>query len=470
MYINGNNYRRSVSKAILVISCCFFSPLALSNSPAKSVILIIGDGMDDQQITIARNYLKGARGRLLLDEMPFRGVSQILTVDENSGAPIYVADSANTATSLATGETTSRGRIATSIKTDLDLVTIAELAHAHDYKIGLVTTSSVTDATPAAFITHISSRYCESPDAMIEVKKYGMKLGSCMSDLRTNGGPGSISEQLASAPIHALLGGGLKYFRPNVERGEHTVLESAIRNGYTLLDSLNSSDTVKPSDRILGLFADENLPVQLVSGSGRVAETPKKSALQKINKYLGEVTLPEPMKCKNNPAFFGTPTLKEMSALAIKHLNYDNSKGFFLMIESASIDKQAHERKPCGSIGELDQLIDALSIALEHARTHPNTLILVTSDHSHAAQIVPDTSLFSKYPIPIYTPGRLARIFTLDGSILAINYATTNFEAEEHTGANVPIFGNSVAVSQEIPVFLQQPDLFTIMARYLDLK
>ena len=59
----------------------------------KSVILIIGDGMDDHQITIARNYLVGSRGTLLLDKMPFRGVAQVLTIDEVSGLPVYVAKS-----------------------------------------------------------------------------------------------------------------------------------------------------------------------------------------------------------------------------------------------------------------------------------------------------------------------------------------------------------------------------------------
>ena len=59
---------------------------------ARNVILIVGDGMDDQQITIGRNYLAGARGRLTLDNMPLRGVVQVLTVSE-SGELVYVADS-----------------------------------------------------------------------------------------------------------------------------------------------------------------------------------------------------------------------------------------------------------------------------------------------------------------------------------------------------------------------------------------
>ena len=68
---------------------------------ASKVILIIGDGMDDQQVTMARNYLVGSRGRLMLDQLPFRGALQVQSVAENDPSrPEYVSDSASTATSL----------------------------------------------------------------------------------------------------------------------------------------------------------------------------------------------------------------------------------------------------------------------------------------------------------------------------------------------------------------------------------
>ena len=95
--------------------------VALANGP-RNVILIVGDGMDDHQITIARNYMVGASGRLILDAMPVRSVAQVLTVsNEEPGVPVYVADSANTATSLATGIVTSRGRLATTAGSDRDV-------------------------------------------------------------------------------------------------------------------------------------------------------------------------------------------------------------------------------------------------------------------------------------------------------------------------------------------------------------
>ena len=53
--------------------------------------------------------------------------------------------------------------------------------------------------------------------------------------------------------------------------------------------------------------------------------------------------------------------------------------------------------------------------------------MLVTADHSQAAQLIPYESLFAAYPIPTYSPGKLARIITPEGSHMAVNYATTNF-------------------------------------------
>ena len=147
-------------------------PVETSGAEARprNVILIIGDGMDDQQITIARNYLKGMEGELLLDGLPMRGVAQVLAyADTTSNTPVYVADSANTATSMATGEITSRGRISTSPGADQDITTIIELAEQAGYRTGLVTTSSVTDATPAAFAAHVNVKWCIVVDPDVDI-------------------------------------------------------------------------------------------------------------------------------------------------------------------------------------------------------------------------------------------------------------------------------------------------------------
>jgi alkaline phosphatase len=435
----------------------------------RQVILIIGDGMDEQQITIARNYLKGAAGQLLLDQMPLRSAVQILTTEEQeNGKPVYVADSANTATSMATGAITSTGRISTSAGTDRDFTTIGELAAAAGLRSGIVTTASVTDATPAAFATHISFRLCEDPHNMVNVRYKDIPVGDCSADLKANGGKGSIAEQLAASSLDVILGGGSDHFTPTAEGETVTVADLARRQGFQVVTNAAQLASAVPDKRLLGLFSGGTMPVRLQGESGREAEAPRPSWLNLLHPYLGSVTLPAPMTCAPNPGFNAVPTLQQMTDAALQHLSHDNDRGFFLMIESASIDKQSHERKPCGSIGEVEQLEEALASALAFAQTHPHTLVLVTADHSQAAQLVPYESLYAAFPIPIYTPGKLARIITPEGGRMAVNYATNNFKQEEHTGAAVALFGNGEALGR-IPPFIQQPQIFAIMRDYLGL-
>jgi alkaline phosphatase len=437
---------------------------------ARNVILIIGDGMDEQQITIARNYLKGATGQLELDRMPLRASVQVLTIeDQLDGRPVYVADSANTATSMASGVATSRGRISTSAGGDEDLTTIVELAAAAGYRSGIVTTSSVTDATVAAFATHINVRLCENPETMVDVSYYGISLGDCSQDLIANGGKGSISEQLANSTLNVVLGGGEKHFTPTAEGEAVSVKDVARRNGFHVVTNARELAAAAPTQKLLGLFAPDTLPVRLQGEDGREAGSPDRSLLNYLHPYLGSVKLPEPMRCEPNPLSTSVPTLQQMTDVALKHLSRNNDQGFFLMIESASIDKQSHERKPCGSIGEVEQLEEALTSALAFAEKNPHTLIMVTADHSQAAQLIPDESLFAAYSIPVFTPGKLARLITPEGSHMAINYATNNFLMEEHTGAAIPLFGNSEAL-ERIPAFIQQTQIFEIVRDYLKLS
>ena len=442
----------------------FVSLLATVNPAAgRNVILIIGDGMDDHQITIARDTLLGANGRLQLDRMPLRSVAQVLTVDE-TGRPVYVADSANSATSMATGAVTSRGRISTAPGTDASLATLLEDASSRGFRTGLVTTSSVTDATPAAFIAHISMRTCESPEAINGTVAYGVTTPPCPAFLKANGGPGSISEQIAESSADIVLGGGLKHFDQDVEGGGQTVLALAEARGFQVLRSPEDLASAPRDSRLLGLFADSHLPVRLRGENGRRAESPKPDWLNELNHYLGKVALPPPMRCEPNPEFAAVPTLSAMTSAALERL--ENRLGFFLMVESASIDKQSHERMPCGSIGEVQQLDEAVSTALRFAETHPDTLVLVTADHGHAAQLVPATSLFDAIGVPVYTPGKIARIETVDGVILAVNYATNSFPYEEHTGVNVPLLANETGRGR-VPPMVTQPEIFTIMREFL---
>ena len=448
--------------AIVTLSVFLLCSCTGAEYAKRNVILIIGDGMDDQQISIARNYLRGAEGELLLDQLPTRSSVRVLTVDESKpGIPVYVADSANSATSIATGSTTSRGRISTTASDDKDLPTIAELAKSAGYGVGIVTTASVTDATPAAFISHIRHRNCENPRVMTRPPIYSGEDINCKSDLKSNGGSGSIAEQIAQGYADVVFGGGLKHFKTNAEGRNQSVIELAQSNGYqTVLTPEELQQTQQLP--VLGLFAQSTMPVLWRGENDRRAETIS------VHADKQQITLPAPMRCEPNPAFSGQPTLKTMTNKALRMLSAQSNRGFFLMVESASIDKQAHRANPCGSIGELQQLEDALRSALAFANSNPETLILVTADHGHAAQIVASPSIFFDPKQPIYSPGKLARVMTPEGQIMGVNYATNNYGYQEHTGTQIPLMAN-IEGKERIKASIAQPEIFNIMKSYLDL-
>ena len=462
MSLRNLNLSKFYSGAVLLALASVFSV----SSFAGSVILIIGDGMDDHQITIARNYLVGSRGKLLIDRLPLRSTAQVLTIDnDNPDKAIYVADSANSATSMATGVVTSIGRIGTSAGDDKDLVNIVELAHRQGLKTGIVSTASITDATPASFYAHISTRDCENPDMMVGTDPYFDMVIDCSPDLKINGGLGSISEQLIDSGVHVALGGGMKHFTPLAEGSDQTVLELAKESGYQLVSNATELDG-SGAGKLLGLFSPNTMPVMWRGQDDRAAEKPDPSFLNRIHSMLGSVTYPEPMDCESNPEYIDIPSISLMTQTALDRLTEEDERNFFLMVESASIDKQSHQRKACGSIGELKQLDESLAVAMKFAESHPDTLILVTADHGQAAQLVPERTLYSGIPVPVYTPGHVARINTSEGVIMAVNYATNDFVSEEHTGVNIPLLSNDVGQGS-VPAMVTQPEIFDIIKSHL---
>ena len=432
----------------------------------RSVILIIGDGFDDQHVTMGRNFLAGHDGQLVIDTLPVRAAVQVQTVGKDTDW-VYVADSANTATTLATGITTQMGRVGTSA-TDEDLVTIAQRAHAAGFKTGIVSTSSVTDATPASFMSHVSSRGCENPDIILGGEIYSVDYEGCPQDAKVNGGPGSIAEQIMNAPIDVVLGGGLKHFTTEDPASGNTPLMMAEGQKITVVTDPSMLTAADASERLIGLFAEGHLPVRLQGTDGRGAEQPDTSTLNKLDWRLGSVTQPDPISCEPNPNYGDTPPLARLTEVALNRLTNNNDKGLFLMVESASIDKESHVRNPCGSLGEIAQLEEVVSVALAYAEAHPQTLIIVTSDHAQAAQIIPEPSLYAEIPVPVYSPGHVARLNMPDGSLMTINYATNGFVSEEHTGANVPLFANGMGDGL-LPAFLRQREVHDAMASFLGL-
>ena len=121
------------------------------NIKAKNIILFIGDGMGPNQVALARFAVGGANHRLSFENFPVTGI-----VLNHSAENLYT-DSAAAATAWAAGVKTKNGYL--SVDSDNKfLPTIPELLSTKGYLTGLVATSSITHATPAAFYAHIKSR------------------------------------------------------------------------------------------------------------------------------------------------------------------------------------------------------------------------------------------------------------------------------------------------------------------------
>ena len=118
-----------------------------SEMRAKNVILMIGDGMGEQHIEAGNIYRSNK-----LNMERFAVIGEVMTRSLTPGA----TDSAAAATAMATGVKTYNSRI--SYKDGKNLETVAELAKAAGKKVGVVVTKPVTDATPAAFLSHAKSR------------------------------------------------------------------------------------------------------------------------------------------------------------------------------------------------------------------------------------------------------------------------------------------------------------------------
>ncbi len=413
---------------------------AIDKGSAHNVILLIGDGMGDSEITSARNYQYGADGRFPgIDALPLTGQYTTFSLAKDTGLPDYVTDSAASGSGWATGTKTYNGAISVDIK-GKPQTTLLELAKAKGLKTGNITTSEIQDATPAVEASHVSSRSCYGPV---------VTTTTCPEAALENGGLGSITEQILKTRADVTMGGGGKTFTEKATAGRYkdlTLREQAVARGYQIVDDAAGLGTLTKANRkapVLGLFASGNLPVQWV-GPPATADGGGKPAVP----------------CTPNPELPATqPTLAQMTNKSIDLL--ENRKGFFLQVEGASIDKQDHNANACGQIGETVGFDKAVQEALKFAKKDGNTSVFVTADHGHTSQIVEAGSI---------TPGITATLLTKDGAPMTLSWGTAKAgESQEHTGTQVRIAGYGPKAANVVGL-TDQTDLFFTISSALRLK
>ncbi|MBI3223641.1 MAG: alkaline phosphatase [Mycolicibacterium cosmeticum] len=444
---------------------------AINASGAKNVILLIGDGMGDSEITLARNYDRGAGGFFTgLDALPLTGQYTTYALRKD-GKPDYVTDSAASATGWSTGTKTYNGALGIDIGANPHK-TILELAREQGFATGDITTSEIQDATPAALFSHITKRGCYGP---VKTAK------DCGKEALENGGPGSITEQMLVARPDITMGGGAKTFAETAIGGDYkgkTLEVQAKERGYQIVRTATELDAVTKADQdtpLLGLFDDGNMPV---SWTGPAA--------------VRQGYLQPAAKCGPNPKRGAqVPELAAMTQKTIDLLKArtgtsekDPAKGFFLQVESASIDKRDHMADPCGQIGETVAFDAAVQKALEFAKSDGNTLVIATADHGHSSQIVEpisqddlaDIAEESKQPIErvrdIMYPGLTRVLTTADDADMVVSYGTSadvGVEDQTHTGTQVRLaaYGPRAA---DVVALTDQTDLFFTMTDALGIK
>ncbi len=406
---------------------------------ARNVVLFIGDGMGDSEITSARDYEHGTSGRFPgIDALPHQGRITVHSLTR-TGEPDYVADSAATATAWSTGQKTYDGAIGVDAD-EQPHATLLELAKKKGLKTGNVSTAKIQDATPAAQMAHVSKRGCQTPEDTSD---------DCAAFALENGGAGSITEQLMTVRPDVVLGGGYELFEDEeAEAGEYagvTLLEQAERRGFTIVrdqDELAAVDRADQKAPLLGLFADNHLPVSWVG--------PKATA--------DGGTEPAVRCTPNDDRPASQPTLAQMTTKALSLL--DGEKGFFLQVESASIDKSGHDADACGQIGEVVALDEAVQAARAFAKKEGDTTVLVTADHAQASQVVQAGK---------NTRGLTTTLLTTEGAPLTLSYATgAKGVAQAHSGAPVPIVAEGPDAAA-VTKLREQTELFGLISRLLGL-
>ena len=285
----------------------------------KNIIIMFADG------TAPTQWEFGARSSRLLRGEPF-ATTEIVFRDGALGLlstyphGALVTDSAAAASAMSTGTKVVNGSV--SVAPDgKPLLTLMRAAKARGKRIGLVTTATVYDATPAAFALNARSR----------------------------GDYQALVDQYLALEPDVLMGGGADFFLPlgtagGKRKDGRDVLALFRGMGYAVARDTAGLKAARGS-RVLGLFADKDMDFEL----------------------------------DRAPA--AQPSTAEMAAAALDALSRDSPGGFVLLVENEGTDSAGHMNDAASLMHALWAFDDAVKVALDFQRRDPDTLVIVTGDH-----------------------------------------------------------------------------------------
>lgn len=353
-------------------------PILATKKTAKNVILFVGDGMGISTITAARildGQLKGQLGEennLSFERFPFTGLAKTYNVDAQT------PDSAGTMTAIMTGVKTDAGIIGIDENVEMgvcssmkgnELITALELAEIAGKSTGIVTTTRVTHATPAATYAKSVNRDWEDnsdlPASAIDASHRCSDIATQLIEFETNLKNRYPNAHLIDG-IEVVMGGGRRHFLPMDSR-------------FNSPDAVSKTEGDRTDGRNLISEWQQTYPsgVYVYDQVGFDKIKPEKT--QKVLALFNESNMHYEVDRQNDIA--GEPSLSSMTEKALKMLS-SNKRGFFLMVEAGRIDHAHHAGSAYGALTETIELSKAVNVALENTDAN-ETLIIVTADHSH---------------------------------------------------------------------------------------
>lgn len=314
---------------------------------AKKVILFIGDGLGWNTVNAAQlvaHPYNPANGEPTGKLAMLSGLSSMATVTTSS-YDSALADSANTASSIATGQKIQVNALNVYPDNTADTLDnpriepiTSILRRSTGRGIGIISDAFGTDATPAAFAAYT----------------------------RRRGDYQAIADQYFQGDVKpdVLLIGGSRDFIPSTSPGSRRkdstdwIAESQ-KLGYGFVSN-RTELLAANSSKLFGLFNIDNIPSYLDRAQ-----------------YKGPETLKD---------FTDMPYLWDSTRKAVETLE-KNPDGFFLMVESGMIDKYEHPLDWQRAVWNVLELDKAVAWAKEYAQKNPDTLVLVTADHAHSLSV-----------------------------------------------------------------------------------
>lgn len=310
-----------VAGAASVLPACqvIANPKA-SRGQAKNLIFLVVDGLCNGTLGLAHHWkLRHERSPLNWMQM-FDRDDLHRSYQDTASASSPVTDSAAAASAWGSGHRVNNGSINVDVS-GKKLKPLLSYAKEAGKKTGLVTTCRITHATPAGFAANVASRNNED----------------------------EIARQYLDREIDLLLGGGATHFKQKQEDG--SVIDYVPRfkdKGYQVATNRAELKAASGKGRLLGLFSDSHVPYAID---------------RKNDRSLAEV-----------------PSLVEMFEAGLDNMN-DAKDGFVLQVESGRVDHAGHANDPGAILHEYLEYDACIPVALEYIKAHPDTMLIVTTDH-----------------------------------------------------------------------------------------